>query len=193
MRLFAFFVLLFINLVLQSQGVTIGSTNPPDPTAVLDLQSTNQGLLLPRLSTAQRNALQNSAEGLHIYNTTNKCVEVWFPSGWKATGCDCSTAPPAPGQIQGPSLVCPGDTVVTFSVAPVQGAVQYQWVIDNQDTLVGSNGHRASAGGGWSGGGGDGQSSGGGGGGSFNSGTSPSNSSGANSGQGYVTITRICL
>lgn len=140
MRLFPLIVFWILSHGLQSQGVTIGSTNPPDPTAVLDLQSINQGLLLPRLSTAQRNAIQNPAEGLHIYNTTNKCVEVWFPSGWKATGCDCSTAPPAPGQIQGPALVCPGDTLATFSVAPVQGAVQYQWVIDNQDTLVGANG-----------------------------------------------------
>jgi hypothetical protein len=143
MRTFSgiFFVLcLAYGLISRAQGVNIGSNTPPDPNATLEVSGTNGGLLLPRLTTSQRNALQNPPEGLQIYNTTNKCVEVWFPSGWKPTGCDCNSAPPMPNQIQGPALVCPADTLVSFSVPQVQGAVQYQWVIDNQDTLVSSNG-----------------------------------------------------
>ena len=53
------------------------------------------------------------------------------------------------------------------------------------------SGHRAPGGGGYSGGGGDGGSSGGGGGGSYNSGINQTNTAGANSGDGYVTITSL--
>lgn len=53
------------------------------------------------------------------------------------------------------------------------------------------SGHRAPGGGGYSGGGGDGASTGGGGGGSYNSGSNPTNISGANLGDGYVTITSL--
>ncbi len=53
------------------------------------------------------------------------------------------------------------------------------------------SGHRAPGGGGYSGGGGDGGTTGGGGGGSYNSGLNQSNTSGVNSGDGYVTITSL--
>src|SRR5690606_33716610 len=77
-----------------SQGVTIGSNTPPDPSATLDIQSNNGGLLYPRLTTAQRNAISVPANGLTIYNTTTNCLQVYFPmSGWKDVSCDCQSFP----------------------------------------------------------------------------------------------------
>ncbi|MCS6934430.1 MAG: hypothetical protein NZM35_04670 [Chitinophagales bacterium] len=65
-------------------GVAIGAnlTGATDPTpynrALLDLQSTDKGFLLPRLTTAQRDAMGiNLTEGLMIYNITNDCIEFW--------------------------------------------------------------------------------------------------------------------
>lgn len=52
-------------------------------------------------------------------------------------------------------------------------------------------GHRAPGGGGYSGGGGDGGATGGGGGGSYNGGTLVSSSSGSNTGDGSVTVTKL--
>lgn len=73
-----------------SQGVTIGSQNPPDPSAVLDVQSTSQGVLFPRLTTTQRNAIVNPATGLAVYNTTTGCMEMYMPiGGWRQVVCDC--------------------------------------------------------------------------------------------------------
>lgn len=46
------------------------------PSAILDLQSTSKGLLIPRLTTAERDAIQNPVEGLLIYNTTRGCLEM---------------------------------------------------------------------------------------------------------------------
>lgn len=47
----------------------IGTTQP-DPSAILELRSTNAGLLLPRLSQAEINSIPNPAQGLVVFNTT---------------------------------------------------------------------------------------------------------------------------
>src|SRR5690606_34010718 len=74
----------------MAQGVTIGSSTPPDPSAILDLQTANQGFLMPRLTTVQRNAIPNPALGLQIYNLDTDCVELFFASGgWKPVQCGC--------------------------------------------------------------------------------------------------------
>ncbi len=43
---------------------------------MLDIQSTSQGVLFPRLTTAQRDAIAAPAEGLMIYNVTTKCLDI---------------------------------------------------------------------------------------------------------------------
>ncbi|MBK6346535.1 MAG: tail fiber domain-containing protein [Bacteroidales bacterium] len=48
---------------------TDGST--PDNSAMLDVKSTSQGLLIPRMTLAQRNAIASPANGLMIYQTDN--------------------------------------------------------------------------------------------------------------------------
>ncbi|MCB0714355.1 MAG: hypothetical protein KDD67_18660 [Ignavibacteriae bacterium] len=48
-------------------NVGIG-TNDPDPSALLDLVSTTGGLLVPRMTSAQRDAIENPATGLLIFN-----------------------------------------------------------------------------------------------------------------------------
>jgi hypothetical protein len=52
----------------QKDNVGIG-TSKPDQSAVLDISSTNKGLLMPRLSLQQRDGIQNPAKGLMIYQT----------------------------------------------------------------------------------------------------------------------------
>ncbi len=47
-----------------------------DPSAVLELKSEQMGLLLPRLTTAQRNAIPDPATGLILYNLSLDCMEV---------------------------------------------------------------------------------------------------------------------
>ena len=46
-----------------------GST--PDSSAILDVSSSNKGLLIPRMTETERDAISNPAVGLMIYNTTN--------------------------------------------------------------------------------------------------------------------------
>jgi hypothetical protein len=55
------------NLATRGQ-LTAGGTTP-DPSAQVDIQSTSKGLLLPRMTKAQRNAIPSPAVGLIVYQT----------------------------------------------------------------------------------------------------------------------------
>jgi hypothetical protein len=72
-------VFLFIAQYAHSQGIGIGSTNPPHPSAALDVNSTNKGLLIPRMTTAQRNAIVSPLKGLMVFDNTTSSF--WFYNG----------------------------------------------------------------------------------------------------------------
>ncbi len=80
------------------QGMSINATGTPaNASAILDAQSTTQGFLPPRMTTAQRNAIATPAAGLMIYNLD--CDEMNFFSiarGWTSVyggGIATATAP----------------------------------------------------------------------------------------------------
>jgi len=62
-------------------------TNTPDPSAKLEITSTNSGFLPPRMTTAERNAIANPAAGLQIYNTTTDCLEIFSKGRWQKMFC----------------------------------------------------------------------------------------------------------
>ncbi|MFM8363247.1 MAG: hypothetical protein ACKOA4_11170, partial [Haliscomenobacter sp.] len=64
----------FFALPVHSQTVIGGDTM--DASAMLDVQSIDRGVLLPRLTTAQRDAIARPAFGLMVLNTTLQCVEI---------------------------------------------------------------------------------------------------------------------
>ncbi len=53
----------------------IGGLNP-NQSAMLDVQSTDRGVLFPRLTTAQRNTISNPANGLMIFNLTTNSLQI---------------------------------------------------------------------------------------------------------------------
>ncbi len=62
----------------------IGADASPGASAVLELQSTVGALLLPRMTTTQRNAL-TPVDGMLIYNTTTNVVESYENGAWVNT------------------------------------------------------------------------------------------------------------
>lgn len=73
----AFIVFLITHLVASAQ-VGIGTTTP-DASAQLDVSSSQKGFLVPRMTTAQRNNIQNPAYGLLIYNTNYGEMQIYNP------------------------------------------------------------------------------------------------------------------
>jgi len=79
MRNIIFLLSLFLYLPLFSQNNVGVGTNAPDPSAVLDATANDKGVLVPRLSTVQINAIPNPATGLLVYDTNIGCF--FFNSG----------------------------------------------------------------------------------------------------------------
>lgn len=73
MRKFVFiFSIIVLPLSLLSQNVGINDDgSSPDASAMLDVKSTSKGLLVPRLTMAQKDDIASPAAGLIIYQTDN--------------------------------------------------------------------------------------------------------------------------
>ncbi len=68
-HLFFYIVAVLCNLqIVQAQSVGIGTTNP-DASAQLDISNTAKGILIPRLTSAQRSNISNPATGLLVFQT----------------------------------------------------------------------------------------------------------------------------
>jgi len=81
-KIAALLLLSFILLKAESQ-IGIG-VNSPDPSAMLHVQDTSRGLLIPRMTAFQKNAISSPAEGLLIYQTDSSKGFRYFTSGqWK--------------------------------------------------------------------------------------------------------------
>ena len=63
------------NLFNIGEGIGIG-TNTPDPSAKLDISSNQQGFLMPRMTTEERDAIESPAQGLLVYNVALSRLEV---------------------------------------------------------------------------------------------------------------------
>jgi hypothetical protein len=69
------------NVIVSTAGIGYGGAL--NSKAVLDLQSTTKGMLPPRMTTTQRDAISAPPEGLMIYNLTTHKLNV-FTTAWEA-------------------------------------------------------------------------------------------------------------
>ena len=81
--------LLFSNWLLFSQVGVNTDGSQPDPSAMLDAKSISKGVLIPRMTTPQRDAISSPAEGLLIFNLTTGCIDYYLGGSWK-TFCGVS-------------------------------------------------------------------------------------------------------
>lgn len=87
MRQYIVIVTLLITANISYAQVGIGTSSPAG-SSQLDVSSTTKGLLPPRMTTSQRDAISSPATGLQIYNTDNRAIEIfsgstgeWFSFG----------------------------------------------------------------------------------------------------------------
>ncbi len=113
-----------------AQNVGVGTTTPHS-TARLDIWDTTRGLLIPRLTTQQRNSIANPAHTLMIFNIDSFCLEVYdtVTHRWYTIACPRWCFPPACQPIiMGPATVCTGDTI-TYTVTGCPDNITYQWTV----------------------------------------------------------------
>ncbi|MFV8340732.1 ice-binding family protein [Flavobacterium sp. LB3P21] len=147
-------------------GAQVGiGTFYPDPSSLLELFSNNKGLLVPRMTSSERDLVVTPAVGLLIYNTSTSTFN-FFDKDWKEysafaisynsnlTG-DITTTTTSNEVVNGMSITPPfaGKYKVTFtsyySNAPitigpfpsVQGEVDLQSIYDNLHSLQGTVTH----------------------------------------------------
>lgn len=77
-----FCTLLLISYSGQSQVAINTSGNPPASSALLDLSSTELGVLFPRMTAAQRDDITDPATGLMVFVTDNNSIYVYDGSSW---------------------------------------------------------------------------------------------------------------
>ncbi|MEI6765669.1 MAG: glycine rich domain-containing protein [Bacteroidota bacterium] len=119
-----------------AQGVAVNvSGNPADASSIFDVSSTAKGVLLSRMTTAQRNAITNPAEGLVIFNTDTKCFNFYKANSW-FEWCGNCIAPAIPVASNN-TPVCAGDTLKLFA-STVPGAT-YIWSGPNGFTSTAQN------------------------------------------------------
>lgn len=107
-----------------STGFTIKYDNScAHHSAILDISATNKGLLIPRLSNAQRNEIL-PATGLAIYNTSSNNIEFFNGSEWHQFILNMLESPAGGTHISIP-------TQITWIWNPVVNATGYKWNTSN--------------------------------------------------------------
>jgi hypothetical protein len=81
-KIFLFIIIALLAVVIiNAQSVGIG-TNSPGSSAMLDVSSTTKGLLVPRMTSAQRSAIVSPANGLMVYDITTNSFWYYNNSAW---------------------------------------------------------------------------------------------------------------
>ena len=81
-KTFLFFSLAAIVMQIQAQVAVNADGTPADNSAMLDVKSTTRGVLVPRMTNAQRDAITDPATGLTLYCTTDN--QFYFNNGTPA-------------------------------------------------------------------------------------------------------------
>lgn len=111
MKLFILACVLIAPLTFRSQNIGINTTGAlPDPSAILDVDAdglTKAGMLIPRLTANERNAIPVPATSLMIYNTTAARFEFFNGATWVpiATGGTLDDAYDAGGSGAGQTII----------------------------------------------------------------------------------------
>jgi trimeric autotransporter adhesin len=80
-KLFLSICTMLLCIQATAQSVGIGIINP-NPSAMLEVASTNKGMLVPRMFAAQRIALPTPANGLLVYDIDSTCFAYQVGGSW---------------------------------------------------------------------------------------------------------------
>jgi len=153
MKKFLVFVLccLSTTVIYAQNGVAINTTGAsPDASAVLDVSSTTQGMLVPRMAKAQRDAIATPATGLLIYQTDNTAGFYYYDgSAWVSQGAK-EVNDLSDGKTSGYATAVPSIYLGQFAGANANSiyntAVGGAALAKNTGTLISTDGHNTAIG-----------------------------------------------
>ena len=140
-KLFTFCFLLISTNIFCQGGISISPNGAlPAPSAGLDINFSNKGFLMPRLTQGQQDSINAPALGLMIFNTSTNCFMFYTGTFWQSMICTCTSPPALPGDITGISLFCVNQTGVHYSIAPIPTSTSYVWAVPADATIVSGQG-----------------------------------------------------
>ncbi len=74
--------MLGIGIISHAQVAINADASAPDNSAMLDVKSTNRGMLVPRMTTAQRTAIAAPAAGLLVFDNTTQSFWFYSAGSW---------------------------------------------------------------------------------------------------------------
>jgi hypothetical protein len=117
-------VVILFNVGLTKAQVSINSDGSAvHPSAMLDVNSSERGFLLPRLTRVQRDSIIMPAAGLMVFCTncgTSGALSMYINGSW-TTFLPCLTQQPG----EGVHVILPGQ--ITWNWLPAPGAAGYRW------------------------------------------------------------------
>ena len=124
-------VLLWNTMSVNAQVSISTDSSSPDNSSMLDIKSTNKGIIIPRMTYEQRNAIENPVEGLMVICTNctadGKSVLSYFSDGkWVNVSAGCATPNPPPPGIHIPSI-----SQIVWNWTPTPIAQGYKWNTTN--------------------------------------------------------------
>ena len=70
------------SLLVKDNGQISVNNTTPDPSAIIDIETTTQGFLAPQMTTTQKNAISSPKEGLLVYDLTLHKLSYYNGSSW---------------------------------------------------------------------------------------------------------------
>ncbi len=125
------------DIVVQGRSLGIGLPGGATADAIFEVESTTDGVLIPRMTSDQRDAIPAPEEGLTIYNIDCSNFNYYDGSFWRSF--------PAPpdlylGDIIGLENVCEGDLGISYAVAAAEGATAWAWTVPDGATIATGSG-----------------------------------------------------
>lgn len=120
------------SVFLYSQNVGINNdASQPDSSAMLDVKSDVKGMLIPRMTQTQRNAINSPATGLMIYQTNNTPGFYYYSgSAWTS--------------VSGAASSGLTEYAYIYNLLPQVVALEADIIFDNNGTIVGGITHAPS-------------------------------------------------
>lgn len=100
-------------------SASIGQTTAPNAKSILELSSTTKGLLMPRMTTTQRDAIATPPTGLLIFNTSTNAINSYNGATWDALSTSSGTISSLNGLTGATQTFATGTTGTDFGISSV--------------------------------------------------------------------------